>query len=115
MDNCTAGRLTKLAPQIQKYMELDDSEKEWLIFIVGKAERRAIAILEAIENRFLTYKEIAEIVDCHPNTVKLILYALDNGGIPLQTDRSGRWLTPSTGRNKKLIKSGESENERNNI
>ncbi|MFM5887314.1 MAG: hypothetical protein ACKOQS_03320 [Dolichospermum sp.] len=73
MESRTVERLINIAPQIESFMELDELEKKWLIFIVGKAEKRAIAILEAIKNQYLSYKEIAEIVKCNENTVKQII------------------------------------------
>jgi hypothetical protein len=115
MDTVTVERLTRLAPQIKKFMDLHPDEQEWMILIVGRAEKRAIAVLEAIQGAYLTYQQIAEEVDCHPTTVKQILYALDAGGIPLKTDKTGRWSTPVGGRNRRLIKIGEVENEGNNI
>ena len=115
MDKATTDHLTKIAPQIQKFMDLHPDEQDWMIFIVGRAERRAIAILEAIQGAYLTYQQIAEEVDCHPTTVKQILYALDAGGIPLKADKTGRWSTSVGGRNRRLIKIGEVENEGNNI
>ena len=115
MDKATTDRLTEIAPQIKKFMDLHPDEQDWMILIVGRAEKRAIAILEAIQGRYLTYEQIAEEIGCHPSTVKQTLYALDAGGIPLKTDKTGRWSTPAGGRNRRLIKIGEVENEGNNI
>ncbi|MBD6620151.1 hypothetical protein FNW02_31260 [Komarekiella sp. 'clone 1'] len=72
--------------------------------MIGRAERRAIAILECIQGIYLTYEEIGNQTDTHPNTVKQILYALSNGGINFQVDHSGKWMTPNGGRNRKLTK-----------
>ena len=85
MDTTTVERLTRLAPYLQKFLQLHPYEQDWLILIMGRAERRAIAfakrvpctqrsvgiaILECIEGNSLSYKEIAEITDSNINTDK---------------------------------------------
>jgi hypothetical protein len=104
MDQSTVDRLTKLAPQIGRFFDLHPSEQAWLYPLLGRAERRAIAILECIQGNYLSYKEIGEQTDTHPNTVKQTLYALSNGGINLKVDSSNKWMTPQGGRNRKLTR-----------
>lgn len=43
MDKVTTDRLTEIAPQIKKFMDLHPDEQNWMILIVGRAEKRAIA------------------------------------------------------------------------
>ena len=81
MDKVTTDRLEKLAPLIQKFLELHPDEQEWLLPLLGKAERRAITILQEIDNCPLTYNEAGKLTSTHPNTVKQTLYALSNGGM----------------------------------
>jgi hypothetical protein len=104
VDTATVNRLTKLAPKIQQFIALHPSEQAWLYPLLGRAEKRAIAILECIQGSYLTYEEIGNQTDTHPNTVKQILYALSNGGINLKVDSSNKWMTPQGGRNRKLTR-----------
>jgi hypothetical protein len=104
MDSTTVERLKRLAPQIQQFLELHPDEQAWLLLLLGRAERRAIAVLKAIQGEYLSYQEIAEEVECHPSTVKQIIYALSAGGVLLLSDKSERWMTPAGGRNRKLTR-----------
>ena len=104
MDKITTDKLERVAPLIQKFIQLHPDEQEWLLPLLGKAERRAIAILQEIDNCPLTYKEAGKLTDTHPNTVKQTLYALSNGGLNFKVDSTGRWLTPNGGRKRKLVK-----------
>ncbi|MDZ8139001.1 MAG: hypothetical protein RM049_27475 [Nostoc sp. DedQUE04] len=104
MDKITSNRLVKLAPKIQQFLELHPDEQAWLYPLLGRAERRAIAILEAIQGNYLSYEEIGEQTDTHPNTVKQTLYALSNGGINFRVNSSNKWMTPQGGRNRRLTK-----------
>ncbi|NDJ26178.1 hypothetical protein GS682_32330 [Nostoc sp. B(2019)] len=104
MDTATVNRLSKLAPKIQQFIALHPSEQAWLYPLLGRAEKRAIAILEAIQGNYLSYKEIGEQTDTHPNTVKQTLYALSNGGINFRVDSSNKWMTLQGGRNRKLTR-----------
>ncbi|MUG92806.1 hypothetical protein F7734_10230 [Scytonema sp. UIC 10036] len=51
MDKVTADKLTRLAPSLEKFLQLHPDEQEWLLPLLGRAERRAIAILEEIQGR----------------------------------------------------------------
>ncbi|MBD2006468.1 MULTISPECIES: hypothetical protein [Cyanophyceae] len=104
MEKATAERLTELAPKLGKFLDLHPDEQEWLLPLLGKAERRAVLILEEINNHPLTFKEIGALTDTHPTTVKQILTALSNGGLNFRVSKTGRWSTPVGGRNRKLIK-----------
>lgn len=104
MDQVTAERLKQLAPLIQKFIELHPDEQEWLLPLLGRAERRAVAILQEIDNFPLTYQQVAELTQTHPSTVKQTLYALNEGGMNFKIDSTGRWLTPNGGRKRRLVK-----------
>jgi hypothetical protein len=104
MDKVTVDRLNNLAPKIQQFLELHPDEQAWLYPLLGRAERRAIAILEAIQGNYLSYEEIGEQTDTHPNTIKQTLYALSNGGINFRVNSSNKWMTPQGGRNRKLTR-----------
>lgn len=75
--------------------------------MLGKAEKRCIDTIIAITGRFLTYEEVAELIGCHPNTAKNTIYALYRGGLGIQKDKTGRFMTPNRGRYRNLIKLGE--------
>lgn len=102
MDKVTEGRIERLAKSLQQFIELHPDEQEWLFPILGRAEKRAIAILEEIQGHPLSYAEIAKLTDSHPNTVKGMLYALERGGVAFRSGTSGKWQTPKGGRNRKL-------------
>jgi transcription initiation factor IIE alpha subunit len=53
---------------------------------LSKSTQTALSVLEAIADDFLTYEEIADVCNLHPNTVKQILYALSEGGIFIDMD-----------------------------
>ncbi|MBD2060731.1 hypothetical protein NDI37_21805 [Funiculus sociatus GB2-A5] len=104
MDKTTADRLTDLAPMLGKFLSLHPDEQEWLLPLLGRAERRTIRILDEISNHALTFEEIGRLTDTHPNTVKQTLQALSNGGLGFRVSSTGKWLTPVGGRKRKLLK-----------
>lgn len=104
MDKITTDRLTHLAPNLAKFLDLHPDEQEWLLPLLGRAERRAILILEEISNYPLTFKEIGNLTNTHPSTVKQTLHALSNGGLDFKISSTGKWLSPLGGRKRKLIK-----------
>lgn len=104
MDKVTVDKLEKLAPALSAFLDLHPDEQRWLFPLLGRAEKRAIAILESIQGSYLSYQEISNQTDTHINTVRQTLYALSNGGIDFKTTKSGKWMTPRGGRNRKLNK-----------
>lgn len=103
MDTATAARITELAANIEKFMSLHPDEQEWIYPMLGRAEKRAIAILSEIQERHLSYGEIAKLTNSHLNTVKMMLYALESGGLAYRSGKTNKWSTPKGGRNRKLI------------
>lgn len=65
MDKITSDRLAKLAPTIQQFLDLHPDEQAWLYLLLGRAERRAIAILECIQGNYLSYEEIGKETDTY--------------------------------------------------
>jgi hypothetical protein len=104
MDKITSDRLAKLAPTIQQFLDLHPDEQAWLYLLLGRAERRAIAVLECIQGNYMSYEEIADQTDSNISTVKQILYALSDGGINFHVNSSNKWMTPQGGRNRRLTK-----------
>lgn len=104
MDKITCNRLEALAEKLEKFLELHPEEQEWLFPLLGRAEQRAIKILQEISNHPATFEEIGKATSTHPTTVKQTLYALSNGGIGFRIHETGKWLTPVGGRKRKLIK-----------
>jgi DNA-directed RNA polymerase specialized sigma24 family protein len=102
MDKNTEERLERIAESLQRFVELHPDEQKWLFPLLGRAEKRAIAILEEIQGHPLSYAEIAKLTDSHINTVKATLYALEHGGVAFRTGSSGKWQTPKGGRNRRL-------------
>lgn len=104
MDKITTDRLEQLAPLLEKFIQLHPDEQKWLLPLLGRAERRAIAILQEIDSCPLTYEEVGKLTSTHPNTVKQTLYALSNGGMDFRVDSTNRWLTRNGGRKRKLVR-----------
>ncbi|WP_156481613.1 hypothetical protein [Anabaena sp. 4-3] len=44
MDKNTTDRLTRLALQLQQFLDLHPDEQAWLYPLLGRAEKRAIAL-----------------------------------------------------------------------
>jgi len=97
MHHKTKEKLTDIAPNIIKYLDLDPHEKEWLFPLLGDAQKTAIEVIETCSDRELSYKEIARLVNIHPNTAKQIIYALAEGGVSFSFDRQSAKYFP-TGR-----------------
>jgi hypothetical protein len=105
MEKITSGRLTLVAKSLQKFFLLHPEDQAWLFPLLGRAERRAILIMEALEGTYKSYEELGKDVGIHPSTAKQILYALSNGGVNFEVTKTGKWSVPvRTGRRKKLIK-----------
>lgn len=48
-------RIKELVPEIIKFMELTDSEQEWLLPILKPSIKTVVEILGLIKNEMLTY------------------------------------------------------------
>lgn len=104
MDKVTTDRLQRLTPQLLKFLELHPDEQRWLFPLLGRAEQRAIRILEEVHDIPLTYDEVGKLTDSHPKTVKQTLHALSAGGANFRIDSSNRWMSRHGGRKRKLVK-----------
>lgn len=80
MNQDTINKLKTLAPSIERFRNLHPDEQAWLEPCLHQTTRMALNILDATANNPLTYQEIADICELHPNSVKQILNALDDGG-----------------------------------
>jgi hypothetical protein len=106
LDKSTIDRIETLSPSIEKFLELHPDEQEWLYPMLGKAEKRCIDMLIALQGRYLTYIQVAVLVNCHPSTAKSTLYALQRGGIGISQDKTGKFSTPKGGRYRAIKKIG---------
>ena len=61
MDKITSDRLVKLAPALGRFLELHPDEQAWLYPLLGRAERRASAVLETIQGNYLSYEVVNSI------------------------------------------------------
>jgi len=82
----TADKLLSNSESLKKFMALPETDQAWLLPLLGKAERRAVAILKAINGQQKTYEEIAVLTGVNPNTVMQILRSLKDGGFEMQFD-----------------------------
>ncbi|MBD2771217.1 sigma-70 region 4 domain-containing protein [Iningainema tapete] len=104
MDKVTADKLTEIAPSLAAFLELHPDEQKWLYPLLGRAEQRAILILEAMQGAYLSYEEISAKTGTHASTVRQTLYALSSGGLNLKSNKSGKWQSPKGGRSRKLLR-----------
>lgn len=108
MNQDTADRLGELGENLNKFLELHPDDQDWIFPMLGRAEKRTILMLRAIQGRYLTYEEIADFAECHVSTVKTTFYGLQKAGfVNLDQDKTGRWTTPKGGRYRALKKVGE--------
>jgi response regulator of citrate/malate metabolism len=102
MNSETTKKLVRLAPSIEKFRNLQPDEQEWLLPCLHKTAKTALNILDAITQNPLTYQEIANECELHVNTVRQILYALNEGGCRISLDE--RTAFAPTGRPRNLAR-----------
>lgn len=100
MNKTTLVKLKLAAPHIEKYRQLDQKEKDWLVPILDYTVLTAISILEQIENQPLTFDEIAAEVGMHPTSVSQIIHALSES---IHIDMSTGKAYAPIGRKRKLV------------
>lgn len=100
MNKTTLAKLKLAAPQIEKYRQLDERDKEWLAPIIDYSVLTAIDILSRIEEQPLTFEDIATLTGLHPTSVSQILNAL-SGHITIDMS-NGKAYAP-VGRKRKLV------------
>jgi len=108
MDDTVRFRLRAKAKAIEKFRELDISEKEGMFPLLNRGVQSCIEIIELIAEKPLTFEEIADEMDMNPNTISQKVNALIDGGY------SGITLTESTafaqtGRCRKLARQNKKD------
>jgi hypothetical protein len=79
-------RIKELAPEITKFMELTNSEQEWLLPILKPSIKTVIEILGLIQDEMLTYREIASTLGKNHQTISQIIHALYDAGMDIKLD-----------------------------
>jgi DNA-binding transcriptional ArsR family regulator len=79
-------RIKELVPEITKFMELTNSEQEWLLPILKPSIKTVIEILDLIQDEMLTYYEIASILGKNHQTISQIIHALYDAGMDIKLD-----------------------------
>jgi hypothetical protein len=79
MDDTVRFRLRAKAKAIAKFMELENSEKEWIFPLLNRGVQFCIEIIGLIAEKPLTFGEIADEMDMNPNTISQKLNALIDG------------------------------------
>ncbi|MBW4598963.1 MAG: hypothetical protein KME29_04945 [Calothrix sp. FI2-JRJ7] len=103
MDSKIFYRIEELALLIEKFRALDGKDQEWLrdLFKGDRTIISCLEILDLIENKSLSYYELANIMGCSPETVKQKLNAMISGGIAINQSRR-KYKAPRGGRPRKL-------------
>lgn len=105
MDSRIYYRIEDLALLIERFRQLEDKDQEWLRALF-KGDRTIIScleILDEIEDKALSYYELANIMGCSPETIKQKLNAMISGGIAISESR-GKYKAARGGRPRKLCK-----------
>lgn len=100
MNKTTLAKLKLAAPQIEKYRQLDERDKEWLAPIIDFSVLTAIDILSQVEEQPLTFEEIAALTGLHPNSISQIINALSES---IVIDMSNGKAYAPVGRKRKLV------------
>jgi len=102
MNESTAEKITNMAKSIDYFRRLPEKDKKQLYPLLDRTAKRAIDILEAIENGQRSYQSLANEMSLSVNTVKQIVYALSFGGISIDfSDGKARAIV---GRHPKLLR-----------
>ncbi len=96
MNKSTYNKIVALAPMIAQFREIEQSEQAWLKPMMNPTVITALKIIELIEQREMTYAEIADELQIHKNTIKQIIAALEEGGVAIRV--SGKVALAETGR-----------------
>lgn len=104
MDSRIYYRIEDLALLIERFRQLEDKDQEWLreLFKGDRSIISCLEILDEIENKSLTYYELANIMGCSPETIKQKLNAMISGGIAINEGKGGKFKAPRGGRPRKL-------------
>lgn len=106
MNEDTVKRLRASGRLLQQFRELRVDDREFITELLhtGRSVLTAIALIEELENAAngMTYEELADAVDIHPNTAKQILLAIGDD-VGIQNKQSGVSIA-KTGRQRNLLR-----------
>jgi response regulator of citrate/malate metabolism len=106
MNDSSIQRICELSSHIFEFLQLEEKVQQTAFPLLSEGIQSTIEILKLIENRELTYEEIAEKVGLHHNTVRQKLLALCDGDYP-GLDLSETTAIAATGRPRTLVKKEE--------
>ncbi|MEY3867524.1 MAG: hypothetical protein RLZZ338_1415 [Cyanobacteriota bacterium] len=103
MNDVSIQKLTELANDIFKFLNLDEDSQNVAFPLLSEGIKSSIRVLKLIENQELTYEEISEKAELHENTVRQKLLALVDGNYP-GLSLSETTAIATTGRPRTLVK-----------
>ncbi len=103
MNEDSVERLKKVAKHLNKFRDLDKEEQDWLIELLrhGRLVLSALNVLEAISEEALSYEEISEVTELHPNTIKQIICAISTD-CDIDEQKTEKFISQHGGRPRKL-------------
>ena len=84
MNSETYNKIVALTPMLVQFQHLEPQERAWLEPLLNKSVQTAIAILDKISQREMTYKEVADDLNLNSQTAQQIINALSEGGANIQ-------------------------------
>lgn len=84
MNSKTYAKIVSLTPMLVQFQHLEAGERAWLEPLLTKSARTAIAILDKISQREMTYKEVGDDLNLNCQTAQQIINALSEGGVNIQ-------------------------------
>lgn len=107
MEDNHREKLRVLARTIYKFQQLEETEKRWLKPLLSRGIVNTLRMLELLENRAMTFEELADELTIHPTTIKQRIYGLIDGGYPISLE--GKVAIAETGRPRKLARKAVEE------
>ena len=96
MNKSTYEKIVALVPMIEQFRSLEKGERSWLKPLLNPTVITALKIIELIQEREMTYAEIADDLQINKNTIKQIIAALEEGGMNIKV--SGKAALAEVGR-----------------
>lgn len=103
MHNNSINKIKDLSNDIFEFLQLEKKSQKISFPLLSEGIQSTIEILRLIENRELTYQEIAEEMGLHENTIRQKLLALVESDYP-GLDISETTAIATTGRPRTLVK-----------